>query len=259
MTTYNTYAEAKIANPDSEIYVHGDEFATKESAIQLSVRSYGDWYKCHPKDYCMTLEEFLTKGYKLVNKDLYIDRLGRLVIVGENASASVANDPSETDNICYILRAKALEAQSAKVEIDNTPQQVRSLSSSATTKLATKVPTKVDYLLVEDSIFDLQDDFEKGVLYYRSNKQTKPPYQYEKIKTLHVLCNCASFSNPNIYRRIEKEVDWREELKDFLMSPSKDTSPKREDAGMNFNIGNMREQDYLEMCRVTLRAIGDIE
>lgn len=49
MTTYNTYTEVKIANPDSEIHKHlgGGLFATKEHISKFV--TCGTWNKCHPK------------------------------------------------------------------------------------------------------------------------------------------------------------------------------------------------------------------
>lgn len=241
MTTYNTYAEAKIANPDSEIYVHDGKFATKEFAIQLSVRDYNDWYKCHPKDYCMTLEEFLADGHKLVNGDLFIGARGAASKVADEVGMNI---PDFQDKDRYILRAKALENQAAKVEIDNTPQQVEGLSSAATTKRA----TKVEYVKVEyNHIWEIMKMQSEGVDFYIKTDATKSGYGLVQNNPTSLLVA----SSDDLYRRIEKEVDWRDIVKqDFAVWFDEGK------VGMKMAFS---EENYLEMCRVTLRAIGEIE
>lgn len=127
MKTYNTYQEAKIANPKSEIYVSTDgQFATEECTIMVALtKTKGEWYKwseCHPKDYCMTLAEFLAKGHRLVEGDVFIGASGAASKVADEIGMNI---PDSQDKDRYILRAKALE----QAEFDTTPQQVESLAS----------------------------------------------------------------------------------------------------------------------------------
>lgn len=66
MKTYNTYQEAKIANQQSNICVSTDgEFAAEECVLKLRMAEVNKWRLCNPKDYCMTLEEFLARGIGL--------------------------------------------------------------------------------------------------------------------------------------------------------------------------------------------------
>lgn len=98
MATYNSYAEAKIANPESAIFsgVRGD-FATRDDEL---------WFnECNPAYHCSTIEEFLAAGFMLAAGDIYIDE-----IIGVT-KVDWCN-PNQTalpnDNKRYILSAKAL-------------------------------------------------------------------------------------------------------------------------------------------------------
>lgn len=110
MTQYKTYQEAKIANPDSEIYYSaarrlGDKgfFSTRENAE-------GFFHRCKPEDYCVSLESFLASGKRLVRGDAYIGTSGIVSIVGDCIAESAANEPHSSDSSRYILKTKALEA-----------------------------------------------------------------------------------------------------------------------------------------------------
>lgn len=108
MKIYSTYQEAKIANPNSDIYASmGGSFAAQDyvSTILLSGIKEG-WNKCHPKDYCMSLESFLSSGKVLVWGDLFIGFKGKVSLV---VSPEVRNVPQGVDSDTYILKAKALE------------------------------------------------------------------------------------------------------------------------------------------------------
>lgn len=112
MKTYNTYQEAKIANPECDIYVH----VYKNGFIpELEPIPTVDHVKCNPADYCMAVEEFLNSGRRLDVGDLFIDCFGQVVEVkGENVDT--VNTPHEYDNNRHILRAAALEKPRTKVE-----------------------------------------------------------------------------------------------------------------------------------------------
>jgi hypothetical protein len=113
MTTYNTYQEAKIANTNCEIFTDGNIFVNEYSSS-----FYYDMKKCHPKDYCITLEKFLACGYKLVADDEWLDKDGDVMRVYDY-SASGVNEPHEFDNERYILKAKVLEDEFNDSEIAN--------------------------------------------------------------------------------------------------------------------------------------------
>lgn len=105
MTTYNSYEAAKIANPESDIYPHGDRFTTIGSALITGT-------KCNPDKHCMSMLTFHELDHKLIDGDLYQNEKGRVITVGAlGFKAKHCNllgyyvDPPKT----YILRAAALE------------------------------------------------------------------------------------------------------------------------------------------------------
>lgn len=61
-------------------------------------------------------------------------------------------------------------------------------------------PTRTEYVKVTESIFDLKEEFEKGRLFHNECV----------IRSATALAEC--YTKDNIYRRIEKEVDWRDEV-----------------------------------------------
>lgn len=132
MKTYNSYQEAKIANPKSDIYVWtgwkaNDELAGPAgpfAALDGKLVTADCWIKCHPKDYCMTLEEFFDAGHEFVSGDSYLGVYGNVHMVGLGAERQGAIHDDGRDNKRYILRAQALE----QAGFDTTPQQVGSLA-----------------------------------------------------------------------------------------------------------------------------------
>ena len=134
MTTYNTYQEAKIANPDSEIVTTGQDWqhglnlkGKFERLVKSGPNSHvlddSAWIKCNPADYCMSVEAFQANGYKLVDGDLYISIGGCVITYTEGYEFSVDREPSRNSER-FILRAAALK----QAEIDTAPNQVESLT-----------------------------------------------------------------------------------------------------------------------------------
>ncbi|AUS00347.1 hypothetical protein NVP1273O_70 [Vibrio phage 1.273.O._10N.286.54.C7] len=109
MTTYNTYQEAKIAHPESEIYFIGNEqYRTGEWIDQYNF-GRSSFVLCNPADHCMTVEKFLADGHKFVDGDYYSDMFGDPQCVGGYFPPSDVNKPDSDDKKRYILRAAALE------------------------------------------------------------------------------------------------------------------------------------------------------
>ena len=103
MTTYNTYQEAKIANPEGEVYSDGSMFFT--SAVKIFMY---DSVKCNPADHCMTVEKFLSDGNKFIEGDLIINTFGNVNKIRDDEE--LRNElVTENNNSRYILRAAALE------------------------------------------------------------------------------------------------------------------------------------------------------
>lgn len=114
---YKTYAEAKIANPDSEIVTTGKNWGfdrqllgtfqpreTNECAHSIGDRA---WVICNPADYCSSLKEFLEAGFKLVEDDKFIEVIGCIYKVQSDDFDS-ANRKDSQDCNRYILSAAVL-------------------------------------------------------------------------------------------------------------------------------------------------------
>lgn len=137
MKTYNTYQEAKVANPERDIYKDkGGEFGLRSELL----RSVGPLDECNPADHCMTVEKFLADGHKFVEGDLILDG-GVIWTVSDRVNSDTyiytvksSNKPDTDDNERYILRAAALENQ---MNIDNlatqTPEEKEALDLIDTT------------------------------------------------------------------------------------------------------------------------------
>lgn len=106
MTTYNTYQEANIANPDANILVnHAGKFrAVKESPTSHFANG---WKLCNPADYCMTVEQFLEDGHKFAIGDYALDEFG--FVIHLTCSTESWSKKDSVDSYRYVLRAKALE------------------------------------------------------------------------------------------------------------------------------------------------------
>lgn len=128
MKTYNTYAEAKIANPKLDIFklphssIYAFFAADAERVCQHNLE-----YKCNPAEYCSTVEEFLYAGYKLFSGDIIIAIDGRCLTIG---STGVVGNPmvwdiDDCDSNRYILQSAALNGGS-KIPEDRCEQDEES-------------------------------------------------------------------------------------------------------------------------------------
>ncbi|WAP91218.1 hypothetical protein [Vibrio phage vB_VviC_ZQ26] len=127
MTTYNTYQEAKIANPECEIYQleRNGLFAHcghHKAELVRFIEFDSAGIKCNPADYCMTVERFLADGNKLEFTDIIACSNGSVV--------SVANWIMDGVSKYYILRAAALEEEEPELTKDDSPQGILSAISN---------------------------------------------------------------------------------------------------------------------------------
>lgn len=113
---YKTYAEAKIANPDSEIVTTGKKwngcgsFAGVFQKINDGGKcDIGDdsWVICNPADYCSSVKEFLEAGYSFSIGDLFLGTDGAVHDIGEIYQQT--NQCEDSDSKRYILSASALD------------------------------------------------------------------------------------------------------------------------------------------------------
>jgi hypothetical protein len=125
MKTYNTYQEAKIANPESLICKFGDKFTIDASRYGQALQP------CNPADYCMSADEFRGRGHAFVDDDLVVNINGMV----QSVKADFLNTVDSPLNLCiFVLRAAALENQ---MNIDNlatqTPEEKEALDLIDTT------------------------------------------------------------------------------------------------------------------------------
>lgn len=260
MKTYDTYQEAKIANPDRDILTTANKWPSARKyignfRINDTCRAKIDnlsWMICDPKDYCMTLEDFTKKGYKLITGDLVLDNNNRVCYMN-SYFAALWNAHYDTFNNFYILRAEALnqtETTEEKEAFDAITQDnkeeeeklVADSNASMNSKrgiaairtleslsyrwnggelwkpplgerpkwLDDEQPkpkhTKVEYVKVAESIFDLKDELERCELFFDFecdvNNKTVILSEKELIELF--------FKNYSIYRKVSRELTERE-------------------------------------------------
>lgn len=191
--------------------------------------------------------------------------------VSESNLASIVQNKTElTTGLIYamydeMVKIKALNDSYAAELKDTKPvsltdflKRTNTMYSEENVTSSTKM--KVEHALAKESPAEIYRAMLDGEKFYccKTDLMEFDGYQFwihtDQGKSRVTYIN----QDHEIYRRIEKPVDWREELISFLISPSKDTSPKLEEIGINTSIGSMRENDFLEMCRVALRATGEL-
>lgn len=111
-----------------------------------------------------------------------------------------------------------------------------------------KPRTRTEYEKVTESIFDLRDEFERGELYCKFEHAR----EYTQITNAQTLSQ--ALHRGYCYRLVEKEIDWRDESHGYLANKT----------GFHWStpiaeVINDESDCFLELCRVTLRANGEIE
>jgi len=221
MTTYNSYAEAKIANPECEIVTETqkciDEYGLdKEFHPVIANGEFANGYEyfhnkgvsprindgyfdlCNPADYCMTVEKFLADGHRFVNGDICRDD-GDVVTVKCSADW---NEPQPNDGNRYVLRAAALEKE-PELTKENSPQGVIS-----------RISNRLHNMSCEYQGSDLGEELEGmaceiwGVLPMISNeepKQEKPRHvNVEYVKVVDSIFNLREeFEKYELYSKAD--------------------------------------------------------
>lgn len=104
-----------------------------------------------------------------------------------------------------------------------------------------------EYIRVEDdSIFDLKVEFENGELYWEQIRGSgNMPLVASEARLIE------EFTENNLYRRVEKpKPDWRDEVDNFCRELGCfDVSPRK----------LFIDESFLAMCRVALRATGELK
>lgn len=213
MTTYNSYAAAKIANPKCDIARNGKIFAP---TTILSVGDAFKWTLCNPANHCPTLAEFSGAGYKLVEGDLY-EYKGAVITVN---NVKLENTNAESDCDRYVLRAKALgQPQEEKGAFDVMAKDNEAAEAKAVAEYKKPQPqprTKVEYVKVKFvSDKEKAEAFINGGLRYFTHGSIRGDLEHDTIPVTRLdelLCGNA------IYRRIETEISERDLFIDSVKS-----------------------------------------
>lgn len=229
MKTYNTYQEAKIANPECEIAVKkkaaddfgdaicfqavvadsswSDGYVFSDDEDSSPRISDGYWKICNPADHCMTVKEFLGDGYRFEDGDLYLNSAGSVEKIDTAEFCKVMNgkDSDGMDNFRHVLSAAALEKPKQIIDTAR-----KAFSTDSIPKLKR---TKIEFVKVDDSIWHLEPDFRRGELFAFDGNRDYVQIETEGDFTL-------SHSSDNIYRRIETEIDERQEFIDAAIGYS---------------------------------------
>ena len=196
MKVYDSYAEAKIANPECEIYSDGKIFCDNHSSIY-----YFGMFKCNPADHCMTVDQFIAEGHRFANGDICLDD-GDVVTVKCRADW---DEPSPGDNERYVLRAAALDVMAQ----DNEATETKAVAEYSNEK---PKRVKVEFVKVEDSIFDLREEFEKYELYSKADIIFDGCVE-DGFVSIHSEIDLAkAIQVDQIYRKVETEIDERQEF-----------------------------------------------
>ena len=225
MTTFNSYAEAKIANPDRDIFTneHNDKFQSK------SDESF--FIRCLPSHHCMTVDQFIAEGHRFANGDICLDD-GDVVTVKCRAEW---DEPSPGDNERYVLRAAALDVMAQ----DNEATEAKAVAEYSNEK---PKRVKVEFVKVEDSIFDLREEFEKYELYSKADIIFDGCVE-DGFVLIHSEIDLAKATQVDqIYRKVETEIDERQEFIEIACNEVNATldSDAAEDFGRLFDSGKFK-------------------
>lgn len=223
MTTYNNYYEARIANPEEDIYKINDRFMVCNPSPNARVDHVVS--PCNPADHCMTVEQFLKDGHKFVEGDLYVNFGGFVTELTERKINSLMSlDTSRR----FILRAAALEEKTntesdydkgmreamekiakscgrsfcVDIGYEDLPDLVESLINPKPEEKPKRA--KVEYVKC-DYLQDALDKFESMVVFefYPDNNGVG-----DRINSVRYLA--LAYGNNSLYRRIETEIDERD-------------------------------------------------
>ncbi|AUR99175.1 hypothetical protein NVP1263B_15 [Vibrio phage 1.263.B._10N.286.51.B1] len=107
-------------------------------------------------------------------------------------------------------------------------------------------PTPAKFVKVEESIFDLKEEFECGELYLAVGGMSEgvffSNYKYAKINSKELLCAC--YSENNVYRQVE--IDWRDEVKEVYDAVELPTGEQ----GSLYMGEDWDEQEFIKFCHL---------
>ena len=194
------------------------------------------WTKCDPSKYCMTVEKFLADGYKFVEGDLILDESSVYLVSdcqtqkywdGTVYETESANKPNSDDDSRYILRAAALK------------------------------PRDNDYAM---SVMEKKVKVEYEQLGFHKCHEAMFKHEMEE-KLYRTSCDGFVIASMNdiadnwqsgLYRRIETEIEWYEDLVEFInqsTGDSRSTSANRETLHVR---ASMSRDKWCDFARILL-------
>jgi hypothetical protein len=99
---------------------------------------------------------------------------------------------------------------------------------------------KTEYVKVADSIFDLKEDLKRGNLFYKAKAR------FIVIKTPRFLSDI--FSRDELYRKVESEITWQTELKDFATGCCLDVC---------IEVAEQDPDGFIKMCKLVNDAVNN--
>lgn len=115
-----------------------------------------------------------------------------------------------------------------------------------------KPRTRTEYVKVTESIFGLRDEFERGELYHKFEHAR----EHSKVKNTESLSQ--ALNNGCCYRKVEKEIDWREDVSNFV-DDKYSYITIHENGEVDALLASPSNINFLELCRVALRANGELD
>lgn len=212
--TYDSYEAAKIANPDKEILKARNDWSGIKSYIGKFIASNpgedggvpfigkNAFEECNPADYCMTVEKFLADNERLP--------IGSMILHTDNSFNLIDSDGMgdicSTDLESFVLKSP----ESHKVKPRDNDYAMSVMEKKVKTEYV-----KVEFIKLSDAAIAV----DAGDIQF--NKFGDQPID-SKALALH-YCNNGTLS---FYRRIEKEIDERQEFIDAMFEVTgKSNSP----------------------------------
>ena len=115
-----------------------------------------------------------------------------------------------------------------------------------------KPRTRTKYERVTESIFDLRDEFERGELY------CKHEHAREFTQVINTQTLAQALHGGYCFRKVEKEIDWREEVSNFV-DDKYSYITIHENGAADALLAASSNINFLELCRVALRANGELD
>jgi hypothetical protein len=199
MKTYSTYQEAKIENPKFDVFTTTEGYVSDaDIARSTTPRIERGFFKCDPRKECISVYYFFETGKAFRNGDIYMQADGRVVTIINEIASNLRNDRINKET--FILRARQLDESAP-------PVGVVGLQFTPKSKI------KIDHVKVEESIFDLKEEYCSGSL--KSNCGTNDNPKFETIMAVTDLAH--HLLHNNVHRRVEVEVSEQDEFTDTLL------------------------------------------